>query len=464
MINKFQIYNNIINLKLGEKILINYPNDFIKKMEKILGEDFKKYLGSLSEKPYKGLRVNTLKCSKDKFFKLINKNLDQTPFSDNGFYYTDEDNISGKSPLHHSGAIYIQEPSAMSAVTLLNPKSNDKVLDLCASPGGKSTQIATYLTDDGLIWANEIVKSRANILLSNIERMGIKNAVVSNCHPEKLCNELSGFFDKILVDAPCSGEGMFRKDENAISEWSSEHSEMCGKRQLLLLETAKKALAPGGEIVYSTCTFSEEENENVILEFLKDNTDFVLCEDKMPFGRCYQKGMNRIFPMDGGEGHFCVKLKNISTPEQRQKNYKNTLIDKKIQYAYDFYKEIFPTLPFGENLKVINDKIYAIPDPTINFNSLNILRYGVLLGEIKKDRIEPHHAAFLASKPSDCCNNIDFSINSNEIINFLKGNEIPIDTNIKGWTCVSVDGITVGFGKCSNGVLKNKYPKGLRNI
>ena len=226
------------------------PIDFKIEMKNLLKSDFNKFISCYNSPPYRGLRVNTLKVNLEKFKKIINMQLSPTPFADNNFYISNEIQKIGTHPLHHAGAFYVQEPSASFAVTVLDVKPGEKVLDLCASPGGKSTQIAEKLGGTGLLWANEVIKNRAHTLLSNIERMGIRNAVVSNCKVDILCHRLSGFFDKVLVDAPCSGEGMFRKNPQAIDEWSKEHSISCARRQLEILNCAKFALKENGKLVY----------------------------------------------------------------------------------------------------------------------------------------------------------------------------------------------------------------------
>ena len=239
-------------------------NDFLLRMKSLLGDEFDEFLKFYNSDDFiKGLRVNTLKCLPEKLCSLLDFELKKTPFCDEGFYIPSDVKSIGNNPLHHAGAFYVQEPSATSAVTMLDVHEGDYVLDLCAAPGGKSTQIGAKLNGTGLLWSNEIVRSRANILLSNIERMGISNAVVSNCRPDELCKRLENRFDRILVDAPCSGEGMFRKND-AEREWSIEHVKSCAARQLLILNSAKDALKNGGYMVYSTCTFSKEENEGCV--------------------------------------------------------------------------------------------------------------------------------------------------------------------------------------------------------
>lgn len=436
-------------------------NDFLLRMKSLLSDEFDEFLKFYNSDDFiKGLRVNTLKCSPEKLCSLLDFELKKTPFCDEGFYIPSDVKSIGNNPLHHAGAFYVQEPSATSAVTMLDVREGDYVLDLCAAPGGKSTQIVAKLNGTGLLWSNEIVRSRANILLSNIERMGISNAVVSNCRPDELCKRLENRFDRILVDAPCSGEGMFRKND-AEREWSIEHVKSCAARQLLILNSAKDALKNGGYMVYSTCTFSKEENEGVISRFLAENPDFELVDSGVTFGRPTLDYARRIFPMDGGEGHFAAKLHKKGEPYS---NYnipkKNNKIDSKI---FDFYDSIFIDRPFGENIEVIKDKIIVLPQ-NYNFDvkGLQILRAGVILGEIVKNRIEPHHSAFTAAKKENCKSAVDFDVNSKGIAAYLHGEEIAVPQDVKGYTAVCVNGITTGFGKASNSRLKNKYPKGLR--
>lgn len=442
--------------------MCNYPNEFLNEIKEILNEDYDLFFKSIDKPPFKGLRVNTLKCSINDIINNIPCNLENSPFFKDGYYITNNGEKLGNNPLHLAGAFYLQEPSAMSAVTLLDVKPGDRVLDLCAAPGGKSTQIASILDGKGLLWSNEIKVKRAEILLSNIERMGVKNAIVSHCHPEILCNKLNGFFDKVLVDAPCSGEGMFRKDKSALLEWGAEHVKSCSNRQLQILNTAASAVKPGGVLVYSTCTFSRLENEEVINKFLKENSNFELANTDINFGRSYLKGTVRIFPMDGGEGHFCAKLVKRANARSTDIKY---LSEKQLANTTEikkYYKEIFQTMPFGEKIYIKNDKVYLLPENIPDISGLSVMRAGVLLGEIKKNRLEPSHCAFMASKPNACNNHINFAVNSDILNSFLQGQEIPIDIDIKGYTAVCVNGITIGFGKAVDGRLKNKYPKGLR--
>ena len=321
--------------------------DFLVRMKSLLGGEYDSFLKYYEAEHFRGLRVNTLKCTPEKLKELVGFELKPTPFCPNGFYIPGEVQSLGNSPLHHCGAFYIQEPSATSAAEMLGVEESDFVLDLCAAPGGKSTQIGAMLNGTGLLWSNEIVRNRANILLSNIERMGISNAVVSNAHPEQLCERLAGRFDKVLVDAPCSGEGMFRKNGEAQTEWSVEHVRSCAERQLHILDSAKKALRPGGVLVYSTCTFSREENEGVISRFLDKNPDFVLEDPGVSFGRPTMEHARRIFPMDGGEGHFAARLRKKGESGRISVPVNTSKADSAI---LDFYDSLFVNRPFGENI------------------------------------------------------------------------------------------------------------------
>lgn len=436
-------------------------NEFLIKMKSLLGDEFEDFLKFYEAENFRGLRVNTLKCPIDKLKALLDFELKPTPFCKEGFYIPDDVTSLGNNPLHHSGAFYIQEPSATSAFEMLGVEEGDFVLDLCSAPGGKSTQIGAKLNGTGLLWSNEIVKSRANILLSNIERMGIPNAVVSNSHPDILCEKLYGRFDKVLVDAPCSGEGMFRKNSDAQNEWSVEHVKSCAQRQLHILNSAKNALKDGGVLVYSTCTFSNEENEGVITQFLSENPDFYLEDSGVSFGRPTLEYARRIFPMDGGEGHFAARLRKKGELYQNSApNIKNEKTDEKI---LDFYDSLFIDRPFGERITIVKDKIIILPK-NYNFDvkGIPILRTGIILGEIVKNRIEPHHSAFMSAKKQWCRSVVDFDVNSAEISSYLHGEEIAVDSAVKGYTAVCVNSVTTGFGKASNGRLKNKYPKGLR--
>ncbi|MBE6737789.1 MAG: hypothetical protein E7566_03940 [Ruminococcaceae bacterium] len=446
-------------------------NDFFERVSSLLtSEDFEIFKNEYNKPAYRGVRVNTLKCEADKFLSFAEgiSEDDTTPFCKEGFYISDDCDLGGNHPLHHAGAIYFQEPSAMSAVSLLGVKKGDAVLDLCAAPGGKSTQIASALAGTGLLWSNEIVKNRANILLSNIERCGVSNAVVSSTDPDTLCSALEGVFDKVLVDAPCSGEGMFRRDSAVYDEWTPEHSDACSVRQLKILESAKKALRAGGILVYSTCTFSKAENEDVIAKFLEANPDFELLESGENFGRPSLDGKSvRIYPMDGGEGHFGAKLlkKDSEWGGSRTDSRLTPADERKIPAVVkEFFEDTFINTDFAKRLFLHLDNVFILPELCPEIKGAGVIRAGVFAGTVKKSYFEPHHALFMSAHKDNIKRVVDLKLDDSRVKNFLHGEEISVEENIKGYTAVCVEGITVGFGKVSGGMLKNKYPKGLRTL
>ena len=439
-------------------------NEYFERMKNAPGIDYDRFLDTADKPAYKAIRVNTLKMQPEELLPLLPFAGEQVPFCKEG-YYVSADKL-GKHPLHHAGAFYVQEPSAMSAVTALNVQPGDKVLDLCAAPGGKSTQIASALGGTGLLWANEIVRPRAHILLSNIERMGIKNAVVSNMSPDVLCPRLEGFFDKVLVDAPCSGEGMFRKDKEAIFEWSVEHSLSCAERQKAIINSAAKAVRPDGMMVYSTCTFSVDENEGVVQSFLADNPDFELIDTGCKFGTPTLDHAVRVYPYHGGEGHFVAKFRRTKGKAYKGSMYRYTEPSKEERVAIEKFLTDILRNPAFRHYHVIDDRILNLPNPDLmpDIEGMNILRAGVKLGDFKKNRIEPHHNLATSLTPYEFKRRLIMECEDILAARYISGEELEIDNWINGWGVATVNGITLGLGKAVNGHLKNKYPKGLRTL
>ena len=439
-------------------------DEFFARMKALLGEDYDRFLETVDKPAYKAIRVNTLKMQPEELIPLLSFAGEQVPFAEDGYYVSVEK--LGKHPLHHAGAFYVQEPSAMSAVTALGVEPGDKVLDLCAAPGGKSTQIASRLSGTGLLWANEIVRPRAHILLSNIERMGVKNAVVSNMSPDVLCPRLEGFFDKILVDAPCSGEGMFRKDKEAIFEWSVEHSLACAERQKAILDSAALALRPDGVMVYSTCTFSRDENEGVIEHFLLKHPEFELIDTGCRFGEPALGKARRIYPFNGGEGHFFAKLRKKKGKSYRGGMYVHQEPEKDARAAIDRFIADILRNPNFRHLEVINDRILSYPNIELlpDMEGMTILRAGVKLGDFKKGRIEPHHNLATSLTPYEFKRRLIMNWDDELCARYISGEELELDFWIEGWAVATVNGITLGLGKAVNGRFKNKYPKGLRTL
>ncbi len=437
------------------------PKAFLAEMKELLGEEFSNYLACMERPSERGVRLNPLKCSFETLQKSVPYKLSPTTFSPLCFYALGDEK-PGFLPAHHAGMFYSQEPSASSAVTALGPRPGEKILDLCAAPGGKSTQIAGLLAGNGLLWANEIVRSRASALLSNLERMGARNAVISSCHPQRLCEALRGYFDRVLVDAPCSGEGMFRRNETAVREWTPEAPAACAQRQRQILDSAALAVGEGGVLVYSTCTFSYAENEGVVSDFLKTHPEFEPEPISESFGRPGLDGSfaRRIFPMDGGEGHFVAKLRRTGENPCRVQPFFQKPPKEAQALAQALCNDLFSEEP-SASFAVFGEKLLLLPEILPQLSGLGVLRAGVELGELRNRRLEPSHGVFMSRKKEDCRRSVDFSADSSQLAAFLRGEEI--DCLEKGYTAVCVNGVVTGFGKASGGRLKNRYPKGLRN-
>lgn len=479
--------------------MMNLPIEFEKKMKAFLGNEWDDFLYSYDNNRFQALRFNTLKVQSTeermRILKVLGISSDKKVSWADEAYYFDENVRPGKHPYHEMGLYYIQEPSAMSAAALLAPKPGMRVLDLCAAPGGKSTQLATYLGDSGLLVSNEINTQRSRILSQNIERMGIKNAIVTNEDSFVLASHFPGFFNAIQVDAPCSGEGMFRKLPEAIEQWSMENVAICAARQKEILDNAAVMLKPGGVIVYSTCTFSKEENEDVIEYFLERHPDFTLEE------------MERFWPHKvDGEGHFVAKLVRRGSVNELGADYDlcedscNKVEDtglkadrktKKNKNSKNRKNETKPALT-KENMKLLTEfldetisedmaawiknsrlvmfgeQLYRLPDMEVDIKGLKVQRAGLHIGEFKKQRFEPSHSLALALKLNDAKNLVKLTCDNPQTIGFFNGQSVVLSDEQtaeckKGWALVCVDGYTAGWGKVNGTQVKNHYPKGLRN-
>lgn len=445
------------------------PLEFQERMKNLLGAEYEDFLKSYDEKPVRAFRVNTDKISLEDFEKLNIFSTEKIPYVENGFYF-DYDGI-GNHPYHHAGMIYIQEPAAMVPVESIEINPDWKVLDLCAAPGGKSSQIKNKLGEKGVLVSNEIVPSRCKILTGNIERMGFKNVVTTCMNPHKLAKTFSESFDMIMVDAPCSGEGMFRKEEIAIDEWSPENVKMCAERQAEILDCAVKMLKSGGIIVYSTCTFSLEENEMMIDSFLQKYPEFKIIPasekvrentaDGIRFEGCKCENIHyarRCYPhKTKGEGQFVAVLHN--TNENFGTVSKNDIKKEKIDKTVtDFLNDVLVSYDESNVIMYNGNPVYFTPDFSVPRGAA--FSCGVTIGEIRKNYIQPHHQFFMAMG-KDFKRKIELSADSDEIKKYLHGEEFNTDYP-NGWAVVLVDGCTVGGVKISNGRAKNHYPKGLR--
>ncbi len=423
------------------------PEKFLERMKTDLKAEYDDFLKSYEDKPYTALRANTLKLSVADFQKTVDFCGENVNWCENGFYY---DGKKGNHPSSIAGLFYSQEPSAMITAETIDIKEGDKVLDLCAAPGGKSTQLAAKLNGTGLLVSNEVVPGRAKILCENIERMGIKNTIVTNMYPEKMESHFSEFFDKIIVDAPCSGEGMFRKDEISVQEWSIEHTYSCAQRQLSILDSAYKMLAPGGQLVYSTCTFAHVENEDVAEKFKHKYEDIKLVK------------MHRLMPHKvKGEGHFCALFEK-GGKRKNEKRIPITETKREITNIYREFEEENLNTTLGGVFVSFGDFLYLVPSGMISLDKIKCVRPGLQLGEIRKGRFIPSHHLCMALKKDDFRRTI--SLTDEEISLYIKGEAIS-HIGEKGYGAMLYNGTyPIGWYKLSDNIAKNHYPKHLRKV
>lgn len=447
------------------------PNEYVERMKNLLGEEYSDYEETLAQPPVKAFRVNTDKISLEAFENLNIFGAEKIPYVENGFYLN-YDKI-GNHPYHHAGMIYVQEPAAMAPAECIDIDPDWTVLDMCAAPGGKSTQLKNKLGERGLLISNEIIPSRCKILTGNIERLGLLNTVTTCMDSGKLAKNFPETFDLIMVDAPCSGEGMFRKEEIAIAEWSTENVEKCATRQTEILENAVKCLKDGGYIIYATCTFSLEENEKVIDTFLQNHPEFEIVpvkesiknytSDGIFFDGCKTENIHfarRFYPHKAaGEGQFMAVLHNTNEATSHFANTpkNNVKIDPAV---FQFLDDVLTDYK-KENVRMYNgNPVYFTPDFEVKDGVA--FSCGVTIGEIRKNYLQPHHQFFMSMAKS-FKRKIELSSDSEQTQKYLHGEEIECDSE-NGWAVVMVDGCALGGAKVVNGIAKNHYPKGLRAL
>lgn len=461
------------------------PEAFLTRMKQMLKEEYEPFLASCQKPETLSLRVNLLKGSAQKLAEQTDFLLEEVPWAKGGFYYRD-DARPGKHPYHEAGAYYIQEASAMAPAAALGACPGEKVLDLCAAPGGKSTQIASSMKGEGLLVCNEIHPARARILSENIERMGIRNSLVVSHDPAVLSERFPEFFDRVLVDAPCSGEGMFRRSQEAQREWSPETVKGCARRQADILDQAALMVRKGGRLVYSTCTFSKEENEETVFAFLKRHPEFepetalpcfMISGDENLYrieGERYLPGSMRFLPHRvKGEGHFlsCLHKKEDHSESaflQKEDTYikKGTAFcemekgirEREYKSFGEFQEEYLKVTLKGSCIK-FGEQLYLLPEGTPLLKGLKVLRPGLHLGTVRKERFEPSHALALYLKPREALHQYELSLEEAE--RYLRGETFSAEGE-KGWYLITVGGYSLGWGKLSGGIMKNHYPKGLR--
>ena len=428
------------------------PQEFLSRMQTQLGEEYPAFLASLERPRAVALRFNPLKGEQPDL-PFVG---DPVPWEPMGYYY-DPQSRPGLHPYHEAGVYYLQEASAMAPVALLNPQPGERICDLCAAPGGKSTQIAGRLMGEGFLLCNEYSPKRAKILSRNIERMGIANALVTNEHPQNLARLLPEYFDRVLIDAPCSGEGMFRKEEAAVTDWSPETVQMCARRQAEILHSGAQLVRPGGRLVYSTCTFAPEEDELAVEEFLRTHPEFTPESVEVPWFDPAGPGGWRLWPHKLlGEGHFAAVLRKSGEGSADAPQVPEEKLPKEFT---EFAKTMGIRLPEGKAVR-FGQSLYWASKELPSLRGLKVLRPGLELGELKKDRFEPAHA--LALWLRSCARVCRLEPDSRELAAYLRGDVVP--SPVKGWCLVMAGDYPIGWGKGDGTVLKNHYPKGLRRL
>lgn len=456
---------------------MEFPKDFTAREKALLGDCFEELYTYATAQPARGVTVNTLRCTPDWFAAHTDFAAEPSKFCRTAFT-TAADFRPGRHPWHHAGLLYAQEPSASAPAALLDVRPGMRVADLCAAPGGKTSQLAAALQGQGLLLANEFVAARAEILRQNLERMGVTNAVITNEDTANLAKALPGQFDRVLVDAPCSGEGMFRKEAVAAAQHSDALVAHCAELGAEILENAAALLTPGGVLVYSTCTFAPAEDEAQIAAFLAKHPEFTLCDlSGCGFGRpgegnrapdhpdFHAEYTRHIWPADGGEGHFMAKLQKAADAEvPNQPKVKPPKAAKPPAEWLEFARAYFPALA-SRPLAGAGEWL-LLPAPGsegLNTAKLRVVRGGVLAGSVLKKRFQPAHALFMAYG-ADCTNREELTLADPRTTAWLRGEEIDAATAQNGWCAVLVDGFPLGGGKVSGGRIKNHYPKGLRNL
>lgn len=449
------------------------PEKFVLQMKELLKNEWPALLEAWDKPLYKGLRVNTLKIKTDEFLPKVPFSLQAVPWTADGFYLAGEDRPA-KHPYYQAGLYYLQEPSAMAPAACLGVRPGDKVLDLCAAPGGKSTQIASALAGLGLLVSNDNSPVRVKALVWNLEHWGVRNAIVTNEEPARLSYHFPDFFDKVLVDAPCSGEGMFRKDAKAAKKWDQYCCTACAGTQKEILTTAAAMVKPGGRIVYSTCTFSPEENEGVVAHFLAAHPEFSLVE--LPSGYGWAEGRpdwllgepvaelrktRRLWPHKmKGEGHFIALFEKGHAIPASPCHGQESAPSSELRPWYEFVEENLVKAPKGLFLRK-GDYVYCCPPSQPSLKGLRVARYGWFLGMIRNKRFEPSQALAMGLRKSDVQRSISLSLDTSDVGRYLRRETLMVE-GPKGWTLVCLEEFPLGWGKQTGSFLKNYYPPGWR--
>lgn len=446
------------------------PKEYVYRMHDMLGDEFDAFIESYNRPPERGLLLNTLRMDAESFLNLVLLQLTKAQTSDNGYIINGDASYLAAHPYHRAGLYYMQEPSAMSVAHHAGAREGMRVLDMCAAPGGKTTGLAIAMKGTGVLVSNDFVFKRAVELKRNIERMGITNTIVTSCSPSTIAQVYPEYFDIVVADVPCSGEGMFRKNPSAALEWSVSGVKTCASRQSGILSDTANAVAPGGRLIYSTCTFSPDENECVVERFISDNPDFSVVT------------MKRLYPHKlRGEGHFVCVMERLDSHSLRVNSTPSgQLYPKQYESAClsGFLQDCFITAPqleaytFAQRNKRQPDKeknvFFANSDvfdalKELTLHGITPIYAGIHIGSERSGRFEPSHALFMAAHDGEYRRRVDMKPDSDELMHYLNGEEIDCPDTYKGYCIVTTDGLPIGFGKATDGHLKNKLPKGLRS-
>jgi len=460
--------------------MVELPQLFLNRMSDLLGAEYPAFLATYEVAPSVGLRVNTLKITPSDFRQIAPFELSPVPLCAAGFTVTGGDAEPGKHPYHAAGLYYLQDPSAMAVAELLAPQPGERILDLAAAPGGKATHIAAMMQGDGLLVANEVHPKRAWELAENLERWGARNVTITNETPGRLADHFGDFFDRVVVDAPCSGEGMLRKSAAARTEWGPELVRGCALRQSTILEQASRLVRPGGWLAYATCTFNPEENEGAIAHFLRDEREFELVEpawrpgfakgrpDWLPGGDALPEISRavRLWPHLGpGEGHFVALLRRQPAGSERhaeRRSRRAAQLPKTAEQAYRaFCAKDLPDVSSGQRLALEGTYLYAMPPETPDLSGLRVIHPGWWLGVVKKDRFEPAHALAMGLQAQELHEAVSLPPADPRLRAYLRGENFS-SVGRDAWVNLAVDGYPIGWGKRVQGVVKSHYPRGLR--
>lgn len=442
---------------------MKFPESFLEEIRALIGSEAEAFLESYEQPRQFGLRVNRLKISVEDFLKISPFELTPIPWTVDGFYYAETERPA-KHPFYHAGLYYLQEPSAMAPVNVLDPQPGQTVLDLCACPGGKTLQIAAALGGHGTIVANDISTSRIKALVRNLEMAGVTNALVINESEEKLGARFNSVFDSILIDAPCSGEGMFRKDSKALEAWSNQVPGHFRSIQDSLLDQAAKMLKPGGHLAYSTCTFNRQENEWALDAFMARHSEFSKLQPDPKLGLDTRTGYGRLWPhLHEGEGHFAGLLESSadgcghSSPPDRNRSQSEPT------EAYRQFEAENLTIKLTGPFLQIEDKLYKLPEGLPSTQGMRVIRSGWYLGEEKNGRFVPSGAFAMGLKSGDAKREIRFEADQFDVVRYLKGETLNV-AGEDGLNLICLGGYPLGWGKLNKGSLKNQYPAAWRML